>query len=178
MLYYRIKDGKLYDYACYKYDTECQETDIITQSELQEHPNKVIVQEVEQEIDVPDEVEEGEEQTYHQETITTYILVLNPDYEQEEAEKERERINMLSLTKREVFLALFDDKGLKPEQLRSQITDERALIEFDYAEKYYRYNPLINAIGAMLGYTPKQLDDLFIYKSFNPPEPEPTEEGE
>ena len=145
MLYYRIKDGKVYDYAGYKYASDCLETDIITREELEQHPNKLIV-------------DNG-------------ILVLNPEYEQEEQQKEQERINMLSLTKREVFLALFDDKGITPAQLRSQITDTRALIEFDYAEKYYRYNPLINAIGAMLGYTPKQLDDLFIYKLFNPPEP-------
>lgn len=86
--------------------------------------------------------------------------------EEELAELERERISKLSLTKREVFLALLDDKGITPQQLRSQITDERALIEFDYANDYFRGNPLIDGIGQMLGYTSEQLDYLFEHKEF------------
>ena len=93
-------------------------------------------------------------------------VVLNPNYEQEQAEKERQRINQLSLTKREVFLALFHDKGITPEQLRGQIQDTEALIEFDYAEKYFRGNPLINGIGALLGYSTYDLDYLFLNKEF------------
>lgn len=85
---------------------------------------------------------------------------------EEQAQQERERLDMLSLTKREVFLALYRDKGITPEQLRAQIQSTEALIEFDYAELYYRGNPLINSIGAMLGYTSEQLDYLFINKEF------------
>jgi len=85
---------------------------------------------------------------------------------EEQAEQERERLDMLSLTKREVFLALYRDKGITPEQLRAQIQSTEALIEFDYAELYYRGNPLINSIGALLGYTPEQLDYLFEHKEF------------
>ena len=63
------------------------ETDIVTAEELSQHPNKVIVGDVEIEIDVPDYDEETGEQTgIHKETITVKGLVLNPDYEQEEAE--------------------------------------------------------------------------------------------
>lgn len=127
---------------------------------------KYIIGEVEEEIDVPDEVEEGEEQTTHKETVKIKTLVLNPNYEEEKAAAERKRLNLLSLTKREVFLALYKDKGITPDQLRAQITDIEAQIEFDYAEKYYRGNPLINGIGALLGYTPEQLDYLFIHKEF------------
>ena len=105
MLYYRLVNNELYDFGSSKYSSDCLETDIISQEELNAHQNKVIVQ-------------DG-------------VLVLNPDYEQEEAEKERARINMLSLTKREVFLALYRDKGITPEQLRAQIQDTEALIEFD-----------------------------------------------
>lgn len=85
----------------------------------------------------------------------------NPNYESEQARKERERLDMLSLTKREVFLALYKDKGLTPEQIRGSITDTEALIEFDYANEYYRGNPLIDAIGEQLGYTVEELDYLF-----------------
>ena len=85
---------------------------------------------------------------------------------EEQAEKERERLDMLSLTKREVFLALYRDKGITPEQLRAQIQSTETLIEFDYANDYFRGNPLINSIGAMLGYTSEQLDYLFEHKEF------------
>ena len=63
-MFYRIKNNELYDYANYQYADDCLETDIVTQTELNEHPNKVIV------VD-------GE-------------LILNPDYEQEEAAKREE----------------------------------------------------------------------------------------
>ena len=83
-------------------------------------------------------------------------------YTKEEIEQqERERLNMLSLTKREVFLALYRDKGITPDQLKVQVQDPEALIEFEYATEYYRGNPLINQIGQMLGYTSDDLDYLF-----------------
>ena len=85
-------------------------------------------------------------------------------YELEQAEKDR--IAHLSLTKREVFLALYNAKNLKPEDIRSQIADEKALIEFDYATEYYRGNPLIDTIGAMLGFSSDDLDYLFEHKEF------------
>ena len=81
--------------------------------------------------------------------------------EEEIAQYEMQRISQLSLTKREVFLALYKDKGITPEQIKAQITSPEALIEFEYATEYYRGNPLIDQIGLMLGYTPEQLDYLF-----------------
>ncbi|MBQ6908097.1 MAG: hypothetical protein IJQ28_06940 [Clostridia bacterium] len=88
-------------------------------------------------------------------------------YTEEEIEQqERERIAQLSLTKREVFLALYNDKGITPEQIKAQITDPSALIEFEYATEYFRGNPLIDAVGIMLGYTSEDLDYLFINKEF------------
>lgn len=86
---------------------------------------------------------------------------VDPDYEEKQAQKERDRLDQLNLTKREVFLALLKDKGVTPEQIRSQITSEEALIEFDYSERFWRGNPLINQIGLALGYTTEQLDVLF-----------------
>lgn len=89
------------------------------------------------------------------------VIDNSEEYQAEQAQAERERINMLSLTKREVFLALYKDKGITPEQLREQITDTEALIEFDFANDYYRGNPLIDKIGIMLGYSMEDLDHLF-----------------
>jgi hypothetical protein len=93
-------------------------------------------------------------------------VVLDPDYENKQSQKERERINQLSLTKREVFLALYKDKGITPEQIKAQITSPEALIEFEYANDYFRGNPLIDVIGRTLGYTSEQMDELFIHKEF------------
>ena len=86
--------------------------------------------------------------------------------DEEKEQKKKERIAKLSLTKREVFLALFHDKGITPEMLKAQITNPEALIEFEYANDYFRGNPLIEQIGATLGYTPAQLDYLFINGEF------------
>lgn len=80
---------------------------------------------------------------------------------EEIAQQERERIAQLSLTKREVFLAIYRDKQITPEQIRAMLTTEEAKIEFDYANDYFRGNPLIGQLGEALGYTPSQLDTLF-----------------
>ena len=93
-------------------------------------------------------------------------IVENPQFEEEERQKERERLSKLSLTKREVFLALYKDKGLTPSDVRAQISDTQALIEFDYATEYFRGNPLIEQIGNMLGYSSQDLDYLFINREF------------
>lgn len=92
-------------------------------------------------------------------------IILNPNYEEEKQEQEEQRIKQLHLTKRDLLLALYDDKGLTPEQLKANLND-RAKIEFDYAEYYYRFNPLIDSVGTALGYTKEQLDYLFEHKEF------------
>ena len=88
-------------------------------------------------------------------------IVENPNYEADKQAQEREELNHLSLTKREVFLALYKDKGITPEQIKASITSPEALIEFEYATEYFRGNPLIDAIGTQLGYTTDDLDYLF-----------------
>lgn len=169
-MFYRIENNKLYDFADYDYtqyepliDEEtgeiiknetleedikahgkCKETDIITQAELTQYPNKVIVQ-------------DG-------------VLVLNPDFESEEEQKEKERIAMLSLTRGDVFRGLLQAKGITRAQIRamietneelSEVEKEMALIDFDEALNFYRGNALINVLGASLGITSEQLDKFF-----------------
>lgn len=105
-----------------------------------------------------------------EETEDEYVLdddeyvLCDEEWEEKQRQKERERLNKLSLTKREVFLALHKDKGITPQQIRNQITDEEALIEFDYANDYFRGNPLIDKMGIMLGYSIEDLDYLFEHK--------------
>ena len=102
-----------------------------------------------------------------EETELEYVLdgeeyVLKDEaWEEKQAQKERERIAKLKLTKREVFLGLYQAKGVTPEMIKAQITDPQALIEFEYANDYYRGNPLIDIVGATLGITPEQLDKFF-----------------
>ena len=86
--------------------------------------------------------------------------------EEEREQREQERIANLRLTRREVFLALYRDKGITPDQIRAGLTNEEAIIEFDYASDYYRGNPLIAMVGASLGYTSSELDYLFEHKEF------------
>jgi hypothetical protein len=81
--------------------------------------------------------------------------------EEEIALQEKQRIAQLKLTKREVFLGLYQAKGVTPDMIKAQITDPQALIEFEYANDYYRGNPLIDIVGATLGITPEQLDKFF-----------------
>ena len=102
-----------------------------------------------------------------EETDQEYVLdgeqyVLKDEaWEEKQALQERQRIGMLCLTKREVFLALYKAKQITPEMLKNNITDPEALIEIEYANEYYRGNPLIDLIGQQLGLTSKQLDEFF-----------------
>ncbi len=75
--------------------------------------------------------------------------------------EEKEQIAKLKLTKREVFLALYQAKGITPDMIKAKITDPLALIEFEYANDYFRGNPLIDEIGKTLGLTTIQLDNFF-----------------
>ena len=96
-------------------------------------------------------------------------------WEEKQIEQEKARIAKLSLTKREVFLGLYQAKGVTPDMIKAQITDAQALIEFEYANDYYRGNPLIDIVGATLGITPAQLDKFFEtndYKALLPVEVE------
>lgn len=87
-------------------------------------------------------------------------------WEEKQAQKERERIAKLKLTKREVFLGLYQAKSVTPEMIKVQITDPQALIEFEYANDYYRGNPLIDIVGGALGITPEQLDKFFEFNDY------------
>lgn len=94
-------------------------------------------------------------------------IIENPDYEQQQAAEERARLNMLSLTKADVLLALYEDKGLTPNDIKAMLKDNvPALIKFDYASSYYRGDEVVNALGLALGYTTEEMDYLFTNKKF------------
>ena len=104
------------------------------------------------------------------------VPVINPDYEQEQAQKERQRRDLLNLTKADVLLALYEDKGITPDNIKEMLKDNvPALIKFDYASSYYRGDEVVNALGLALGYTTEEMDYLFENKTFPPAEPADTD---
>lgn len=134
-MFYRIKENKLFDYAGYKYAEDCLETDIITQEELDLHPNKVIVQ--------------------------NGVLVLNPNFEAEEQEKEIERVQKLKCTKR-VLALMLQELGITYADLKALIaTNEQAQLEWDLCVELERSNPLLDIMGAQLSLTSEQIDMIF-----------------
>lgn len=95
--------------------------------------------------------------------------------EEERQEQERQRIDSLTLTPADVERALYKAKGMDFEDLKALIVqalptvDIKALsIEFR-AKDFYRGAMaggvrLFDTVGALLGYTPQDMDYLFINK--------------
>jgi hypothetical protein len=135
-------------------------------------PNEIMFSE-EVEIDVPEYDEQGEVIGTRKETVILNYPIENPNYEEEQAQKEKERIAMLKLTRGDVFRGLLQAKGVTRSYIRDMINQlpdetteekfikEMALIDFDEALDFYRGNQLINTIGLQLGITSEQLDKFF-----------------
>ena len=88
---------------------------------------------------------------------------INPNYEQEQAEKEKERIGKLTCTKR-VFALMLQELGITYTQLKELIaTNEQAQLEWDLCVELERGNPLLDVMAFQLGITSAQLDGLFKY---------------
>ena len=102
-------------------------------------------------------------------------IIENPDYEQEKARKERERLDALTLTPADVERALYKAKKMDFEDLKTLISqalpdvDIKGLsIEFR-AKDFYRGAVangirLFDVVGQLLGYTTEDMDYLFIHK--------------
>lgn len=112
--------------------------------------------------------------------------------EEEKEQQERERLDTLTLTPADVERALYKSKSMDFEDLKALIVqalptvDIKALsIEFR-AKDFYRGAVangmrLFDVVGALLGYTPEDMDYLFENKELpekDEPTPEPTEEPE
>lgn len=105
--------------------------------------------------------------------IIDFQFADTPEYEQEQAQKEAERLALLNLTRGDVFRGLLLAKGITKNQIAQMIeampvstqeeivTKELALIDFEDALNFYRGNQLIDTIGLALGITSKQLDKFF-----------------
>lgn len=100
-------------------------------------------------------------------------LVLNPNWEEEQEQKEKERIAHLYLTGADVERGIYKAKGMDFEDIIDYVTalpiDGLNLKELKIelkANHFYRGNPYVGAIGKILGFTPKQLDNFFEYNDY------------
>ena len=136
-MWYRIINDKLFDYADYEYEKNCLTTDIITQKELDDDKDKVIIK-------------DG-------------VLVLNPDYTNILIQREIDRVANLRCTKRVLALVL-KELGVSYANLQAIIaTNEDAQLEWDLCVELERSNPLLDILGAQLGISSTTIDKIFKY---------------
>lgn len=108
------------------------------------------------------------------------IPIINPNYETELKQKERERLDNLNLTAADVERAIYKVKGIDFDDLISLVEETAQLGEGDptksidikalkielNANNFYRGNPYIEQVGTMLGFTTEQLDRFFETKDY------------
>lgn len=89
-------------------------------------------------------------------------------YEQEQAQKEAERIARLFLTGADVERGIYQAKGMDFDDILEFVKanppaglDVKALKIELKANNFYRGNPYVDAIGSLLGFTKEQLDLFF-----------------
>lgn len=112
------------------------------------------------------------------------VPVVDPDYEEKEAQKERERIGKLFLTGADVERGIYQARGMDFDDILAFVTanppqdlDIKALKIELKANNFYRGNPYVSAIGQLLGFTSEQLDKFFETNDYTVllPKEEPTE---
>lgn len=114
------------------------------------------------------EVEEGY-------VIYDFELMTVEEMKAKEAQKERERLDNLSMTRGDVFEALILAKGLTKPQIRAMIeqaeldtvTKALYLNRFDEALEFYRGYPIFDMLGEALGITGEMLDKFFETKDYH-----------
>lgn len=106
--------------------------------------------------------------------IVDFQFADTDDYETEQIQKERERLDGLSMTRGDVFEALILAKGLGKAQIRKMIENEDLnevtkllyLNRFDEALEFYRGYPIFDLLGKKLNITPTMLDNFFETKDY------------
>lgn len=111
-----------------------------------------------------------------EETDKDYVLYKGSFLTKEEIQqKERERLDNLSMTRGDVFEALILAKGLGKTQIRAMvekaelddITKALYLNRFDEALEFYRGYPIFDMLGQALGITGEMLDKFFETKDYH-----------
>ena len=95
-------------------------------------------------------------------------VIIDPDWEVKQAQIEAERIAKLYLTGADVERGIYQAKGMDFDDIVAMVTqlqpdglDVKALKIELKANHFYRGNPYVNAVGALLGFTSEQLDKFF-----------------
>ena len=107
--------------------------------------------------------------------IYDFELMTVEEMKAKEAQKERERLDKLSMTRGDVFEALILAKGLGKAQIRAMIeqaeldtvTKALYLNRFDEALEFYRGYPIFDMLGEALGITGAMLDKFFETKDYH-----------
>ena len=107
--------------------------------------------------------------------IYDFELMTVEEKEEKAAQKERERLDNLSMTRGDVFEALILAKGLGKAQIRAMIeqaeldtvTKALYLNRFDEALEFYRGYPIFDMLGQALGITGEMLDKFFETKDYH-----------
>lgn len=107
-------------------------------------------------------------ETLNNGTIQAFEMVKT---DEEQAKEERERLNMLSLTAADVERAIYKAVGQDFDDIIKELSsyaaeqlgdlDLKALKIELKANNFYRGNPYIEQVGALLGFTPQMLDEFF-----------------
>ena len=136
-MFYTVNNNNIYEFADWKFDNDCLYTNTCTSKEYSEDREKYLYN-------------EG-------------VVVINPNYPNIVAERERERVNNLHCTKRVLALVL-KELGVSYANLQTLIaTNEDAQLEWDLCVELERSNPLLDILGAQLGLAPTTIDKIFKY---------------
>lgn len=105
--------------------------------------------------------------------IYDFELMTVEEKEAKETQQERERLDMLFLTGADVERGIYQAKGMDFDDILAfvmanppQGLDVKALKIELKANNFYRGNPYVNAVGALLGFTSEDLDYFFEHKCF------------
>ena len=108
--------------------------------------------------------------------IISKPLMSEEDYNKEIKQVERNRLNMLSMTRGDMFEALILSKGITKAQIRTMIENDptldtitRALYlnRFDEALEFYRGHPIFDLLGDSLDITSDMLNNFFETKDYH-----------
>lgn len=98
--------------------------------------------------------------------IENFQFTDTEEYKEQKQKEERERLDNLSLTAADVERAIYKAKGMDFDDILELVKDNpeidlKALKIELKANNFYRGNPYINTVGALLGFMETQLDEFF-----------------
>ena len=93
--------------------------------------------------------------------VSSGKLILNPDYEKQKEQEEKERVARLNMTKLD-FATYLQEYGVSYSQLKQVLaTNDDAQMQWDLCERVYRFNPLLDELAKGFGISSEQLDRMF-----------------